>query len=295
MVECLYRMTHGTFVKIVYPAKAEKVPVLIFMSGANCPHDCYGWLATALAEKGLAVVLSSSVGDGGYLLSLPYDVKQLESLESYKDPGPAAVGLMGLLAELKTVPFLDLDNLVLGGHSMGGRAALDTIAFGCDFVKLAFTYGTSVVNSGGPPGKNWFAEKGTVIPFDTTRGKAVPLILLHGDADGVSAQLSKTKNSTETAKRTFYEAAGPNTHIIILKNCNHMLLAHPSPSPPCQAEAIDTKMDENIAAHRRQIIIHIILAALRENKILPSEEEASLKARLQDKDIQDSIAFHDYK
>ena len=298
-VKCVHRMMPLTLVKIVYPVQEEPVPVLIFLSGADCPHECYAWLATALAEKGVAVVLASSVADAGFLLSLPYDGKQLESLETYRDPGPAAAGLRSLLDELSTLDFLDLSRLVLGGHSMGGRAALDTIAFGCDFVKFAFAYGTSLVNAGAAhPGddENFYAKAGTVVPFETSRGPTVPLLLLGGDKDGVQAALSTTKkDATETVKRTFYEATSTATDLVILKDANHMFLAHPAPSPPHRAANLDFRIADDLADHRRAAIVDLLLAAMRQYDVIPTTSQQGRHNTIADclEDHQDIIAFKD--
>ena len=189
--------------KVVYDtehADANALPCVLLLSGADCPHEAYMWLASRLAKAGCAVALSSCVvpfGPGSCLLSTPFDLSALGSLEAYKR-NPARAGLEALraaLAELET-PRLDLGRLAVGGHSSGGRTALDVAAFETGAalgVRAVFCYGASLVNSG----MGSFAPRGSVLPCDAEAPP--PLLLLGGSEDGVSAALSDAVRTTHAA------------------------------------------------------------------------------------------------
>ena len=51
--------------KLTYDAARERQPVLIFLSGADVPHEKYAWLAEGLAARGIATCLSSTVASFG--------------------------------------------------------------------------------------------------------------------------------------------------------------------------------------------------------------------------------------
>lgn len=178
--------------KLVYDtdhAEADALPCVMLLSGADCPHESYMWLASRLAEAGCAVALSSCVvpfGPGTCILSTPFDLSALGSLESYQR-NPARAGLEALRAALASfeTPRLDLSRLAVGGHSSGGRTALDVAAFDNDLgARAVFSYGASLVNSG----MGSFAPRGSVLPCDAKAPP--PLLLLGGSEDGVSAALS---------------------------------------------------------------------------------------------------------
>ena len=194
--------------KVVYDAEepsGEPLPCVLFLSGADCAHDSYMWLATRLARAGCAVALSTCVvpfGPSTCLLSLPFDLGALDSLEAYKQ-NPSREGLATVLDELRALTAadgalagrLDLARLAVGGHSSGGRTALDLCAFEQPFgVRAVFAYGASLVNSG----MGTFAPRGAVLPCEAARPP--PLLLLGGSEDGISAALSPAGDATETLR-----------------------------------------------------------------------------------------------
>ena len=84
------KVTVGTddslLLKVVYDRGREPAPLpcVLFFSGADCNHESYMWLAARLARAGCAVALSTCVvpfGPGTCLLSAPYDLTALESLD----------------------------------------------------------------------------------------------------------------------------------------------------------------------------------------------------------------------
>ncbi|KAH8053717.1 hypothetical protein JL722_9191 [Aureococcus anophagefferens] len=223
--------------KLTYDAARERQPVLIFLSGADVPHEKYAWLAEGLAARGIATCLSSTVASFGpttCLLSLPYDLARLASEHAYRAAAPSADGLRCLLDDLAALECdaLDLSHVTLGGHSTGGRAALDVVAFGCGdaFPKsAAVAYGASFVNGPSSP-----LAPGTCFDFDASRGAGVPLLLLGGERDGVSAALES--RPPETLRRTFdaAKAGAAPVDLVVLRGANHMSCARP-PEPACGA------------------------------------------------------------
>ena len=148
--------------KVVYEEDRDsEMPCVVFLSGADCPHESYMWLASRLAHAGCAVALSTCVvpfGAGTCLLSVPFDMSALGSLEAYKR-NPSAAGLGAILDALRQLSAesdgplagrLDLTKLSVGGHSSGGRTALDLAAFDNPFgFGAVFSYGASLVNLAG--------------------------------------------------------------------------------------------------------------------------------------------------
>ena len=77
---------------------------------------------------------------------------------------PARAGLEALRAALASfeTPRLDLSRLAVGGHSSGGRTALDVAAFDNELgARAVFSYGASLVNSG----MGSFAPRGSRYEF----------------------------------------------------------------------------------------------------------------------------------
>ena len=135
-------------------------PCVVFLSGADCPHESYMWLAARLARAGCAVALSSCVvafGPSTCLLSAPFDLTALGSLDAYRR-NPSSAGLAAIVDALRALSApggelegrLDVERLAVGGHSSGGRTALDLGAFDNPLgARAVFSYGASLVNSGG--------------------------------------------------------------------------------------------------------------------------------------------------
>ena len=186
-------------------AHKQKIPVVLFLSGADCSHESYMWLASRLVQEGFCVALSSYVqpfGASTVLLSVPMDLRMMQTLQDYQK-GPSNAGIAAILDELASLNNdhssilagkLDLDRIIVGGHSTGGRTVLDLVAYDNPFpIAAAFTYGASLVNTGG----FGFAEPNSVLPPSrrrTTTTKTTitpPLLMLGGSEDGISARLSK--------------------------------------------------------------------------------------------------------
>lgn len=213
-------------------------PVVILMPGINVGPEAYHWLAVALAEKGLVVVTYIWVAEEmpGYISLTPgVDINAVR--EGNYGTKPTCPALQPILNELRDTQhatrnmnplkdLLDLDKIILGGHSAGGTMALQSVH--PDWfpqVKGVFTYGAHLMAS-----TMLGYEAGTVLPMLGKR----PLLLIGGNRDGVieaSTRRYGIEGGPLTAlERTFAESAtgGQNdSYLVVLEGANHFSLVHP--------------------------------------------------------------------
>ncbi|MDY6804863.1 MAG: hypothetical protein SXA11_13790, partial [Cyanobacteriota bacterium] len=116
------------------PANSQEAPfpVVIFFNGINCGIEAYQWLAVKLVQRGIVVLTFSWVAEnipGMVAISPGVDLAMLAP-NAY-GTGPTASALPVLLAELELLQsegvlagMLDLERVILGGHSAGGRVAI---------------------------------------------------------------------------------------------------------------------------------------------------------------------------
>ncbi len=221
----------------VVPADEKRSPfkVVIFFNGINCGPEIYQWLAVKLAERGLVVVTFAWVSQnipGMVALTPGVDLKNLAP-NTY-GTAPTASALPTLLAELERLQsegvlagLLDLQNIILGGRSAGGRVAIESAS--PQFfpqVVAAFAYGAhtaAILQLGYPPN--------TILPLPD----ALPLMLIGGTCDGVIAKSSHRygvdwEQATTPVARTFKEAIAANrgdSYLLLLEGANHFSIAHP--------------------------------------------------------------------
>ncbi len=241
------------YLKITYPAKIsnsemennfgtfaadhEKAPfpVVIFMNGFNCGAEMYNWLAIALAQRDLVVVTYNWITEdfpGQTNLSPGVNLAACQS-ENYGSI-PTSTALPVILDKLESLQtsgilagMLDLNKIILGGHSAGGRIALES-ANPRFFPQLAAAFGYAVHSLGG---LNFGFEPGTILPLPNS----IPTLLMGGTCDGVIFNSSQRygidyENSTTPITRTFSEAitGGRNdSYLILLEGANHFTIAHP--------------------------------------------------------------------
>ncbi|MEA5448207.1 hypothetical protein VB780_06475 [Leptolyngbya sp. CCNP1308] len=221
----------------IVSANAEQAPfpVVILFNGINCGPELYQWLAIALAERGLVAVTFSWVAEnlpGMVALTPGVDLAMLMP-ERYGQ-GPTASALPALLNELEQLNnagvlagLLDLNRVILGGHSAGGRVAIESVspAF-FPSVCAAFAYGAhtaAVMQLGYPAGK--------ILPLPDQ----LPLLLMGGTQDGVIANSCDRygvtwERATTPVERTFREAiqgGRDDSYLLLLEGANHFSFVDP--------------------------------------------------------------------
>ena len=210
------------------------MPVVIFFNGINVGIESYHWLAVKLAEANIVTVMYTHVAE-----TLPNVIGLTPSIdlsrvkpETYGSGAtcPAIQPILDSLAQLNKdeksplYQALDLNNVILGGHSAGGTVALQNAQF-FEQVKAVFAYAGHTMAStmlGFAPG--------TVLNIGS---KSV--MLMRGDRDGVIAasrvRYGTDEQSPDPVEKTFDEAcqpsAGEEAWDVLLQGANHFAIAHP--------------------------------------------------------------------
>lgn len=232
----------------IVPADTQNAPfpVVLFFNGVNCGPELYQWLAVDLAERGLVVVTFSWVAEnlpGIVALTPGVDVKMLQP--SNYGTAPTASAVPALLTELEHLQesgvlagLLDLQKIILGGHSAGGRVAIES-ANPRFFSQVVASFGYGV-HTMAPVAVGY--EAGTILPLPD----ALPLLLMGGTCDGVIANSSNRYgiapgDATTSTVRTFNEAiqGGRNdSYLMIVEGANHLSIAYP-PDPTTATGFLD--------------------------------------------------------
>ncbi|MEH2178421.1 alpha/beta hydrolase family protein [Nostoc sp.] len=234
----------------IEPANPENAPfpVVILFNGFNCDAQQYQWLAVKLAERGLVVVLFNWITEsllGVISLTPGIDLEKMKP--TIYRTAPTASALPALLAKLEQLQnqgilagMLDLQRIILGGHSAGGMVSMEN-ADPQFFPEVAasFAYGASSTG---------FTiigyEPGTILPLPDS----LPLLLMGG-----------TEDANTPVIRTFQEAitGGRNdTYLVILEGANHYSIVDEPDSttvrPSLDLEA--TQSQENLRLVMSEII-----------------------------------------
>jgi dienelactone hydrolase len=209
-------------------------PVVIMLNGVNCPPESYSWLGSILGNKGYVFVTFNWITDElpGGIHGLTPGIEMKFMLAEFYGKGATGSAIQPILDDLAKLNAtgilencLDLDNVILGGHSAGGSVAL-TNAEHFPNVKAAFGYGSHTQGST----MLGFAPN-SVLPICADK----PMLLLGGDNDGVitwsARRYGKTdEDSTVSLKQTFERAISGNRgdrFLIIFHGANHFTFANP--------------------------------------------------------------------
>jgi hypothetical protein len=210
------------------------MPVVIFFNGINVGIESYHWLAVKLAEANIVTVMYTHVAEtlpGVIGLTPSIDLSRVKP-DTYGSGAtcPAIQPILDSLAQLngdEKSPLcgtMDLNNVILGGHSAGGTVALQNGQF-FEQVKAVFAYAGHTMAS-----TMLGFKAGTVLNIGS---KSV--LLMRGDRDGVIAA-SRVRYGTEgqsadPVEKTFDEAcqpsAGEEAYDVLLQGANHFSIAHP--------------------------------------------------------------------
>ena len=278
----------------VAPRKAgAPFPVVVFFNGINLGPEAYHWLAVALAERGLAVVTFGWVGEtipGVIGLTSGIDLDKVRP-DTYGS-GPTSLALGPILNALNAlnenapwarsplVGALDLNAVVLGGHSAGGTVVLqnaDNRYFAG--VRGAFSYGGHTLASlmlGFPAG--------TVLAVRDS----MPLLLIGGTRDGVIAASAARYQQEGAAPGlrqgrlhdpitcTFDEAIGGargDRHLWMMTGANHFTIAHPIDDTAGRGFLdLPAEIDEDAAReHMARVIGDFALSVTRGAAFFPPE------------------------
>lgn len=204
-------------------------PVVIFFNGFNCDARQYQWLALKLAEAGLVVILFNWIGESlpGMINFTPGFNWQNRQPQVYGTV-PTASALPAILTQLEKLQTtsilagtLDLQKIILGGHSEGGRVAIENAQpkFFPQVV-ASFAYGS---HTGGAAILGY--EIDTILPLPDS----LPLLMIGGTCDGIIANGSpffgfSTRDSTTPIIQTFQAAitgGRSDSYLLMLDGANH--------------------------------------------------------------------------
>ncbi|MCC5641678.1 dienelactone hydrolase [Nostoc sp. CHAB 5824] len=249
----------------IEPANPEKAPfpVVVFFNGYNCDAQQYQWLAVKLAEHGLVVVLFNWIAEvRPGIISLTPGVDFEKMKPTIYRTAATASALPALLAKLEQLQnqgvlagMLDLQRIVLGGHSAGGLVSIanaDPRFF--PGVAASFSYGASsrgLLTIG--------YEPGTILPLPDS----LPLLLMGGTRDGfmLTSELYGVSpgDATIPVIRTFQEAiaGGRNdSYLVIFEGANHFSIVN-EPDSTTVRSSLDlkaTQSQENLRLLMSEII-----------------------------------------
>eukprot|EP00210_Caulerpa_lentillifera_P002779 g2655.t1 len=227
--------------KILYPSKGKLIetyqnkpidgvpfPIVIFASGAGVEAFRYQWLGERLVrEIGVAFVLYDTTAViSGVMKPFPAVQDMTDISKTVSPLGGIIQSLSNLNKEGILAERLDLHNIVLGGHSMGGKLVLE---YGNDTqiesIKGIFTYGIHLAIPMAPG----------VAPGSIRRvSGSAPVMLMGGTLDTLVGGSGPTfgvewDSILAPVHRTFDKAfeSGRRVYFLELNGANHMFIVDP--------------------------------------------------------------------
>lgn len=211
-------------------------PVVIMLPGINVGPESYGWLARRLASAGVITVTYTLVAEEmpGYI-SLTPGLRIAALTPDQYGLTPSATAISPVLEDLAKLNasgvlagLLDLDRVVLGGHSAGGTVAiLNARPDWFPGVCAAFSYGA---HAGAATALGYAPDTLFELP------SRVPLLLLGGSRDGCIAHSAgrygqeREGSATARVELTFDEgltSERDDCYLAIIEGANHFSLAWP--------------------------------------------------------------------
>lgn len=243
-------------------------PVVVLLNGINVGADGYRWLAEHLASNGFATVTFSHVGEispGDVGLSPGLDLGALRIDEFGTRPSATVVGpLLEALGDEqrdgRLAGLLDLDRVVLGGHSAGGTVALlnaDPEWF--PGVRGVFSYAGHTM-----PAALLGHPDGTVLPVPG----GTPALVIGGTDDGVVAASAvryraEGADDHDPVAATFTQGAtAAGSALAVIRGAGHLTFCDPLDPTTARGflEQASTASDEHAEQERRALIARLVTA-----------------------------------
>lgn len=208
-------------------------PIVIFLSGFNCHPNMYEWLAISLASRGMILVTFSWIEKyfpGRVSLTPGFNVENWKPNNYGKFSSSSTLStIINELEKLNTsgplAGMLDLQNIILGGHSAGGRIAMENADPNYYPVVASFSYGASSI---APVMLGYEPRK--ILPLPDRN----PLLIMGGTRDGSIAKMSSNcgflSHPTRVIEKTFEQGilGGRNdSYLLLLEGANHFTISDP--------------------------------------------------------------------
>jgi len=275
----------------VLPADSAQAsfPVVVFLPGVNMGADQYQWLAVDLAQRGLVVVLMAWIAENlpGRVSYSPGINMSMVSPDTYGN-GPSSTSLESIFTVLNDLQaqsvlagLLDLNRIVLGGHSAGGTMALMN-ANPKFFPQVvgAFAYGSNVLATtvlGKFPG-------GVIPPLPCQ----CPVLLIGATEDGIGDHHNQhfgrpDQRAADTIVETFDSAltgGRGDSYVAILAGANHHTIAYPLDETIGRTYFDLPERESNQAL--RELLAELVGDFLEAHVCLRAEAKKRLDDRLQD-------------
>lgn len=252
-------------------------PVLIMMPGINVSMESYSWLASALAENNIVTVCYQLLVEefpGLACISPGLDIEQLKPAHFGQQPSSTTLTtILSVLDDLQNDSvlkgLLNVDNIIVGGHSAGGTAALlNANPEWFPMIKAAFSYGahTAAASALGWPSDH-------CLPINPS----IPTLIIGGDQDQVIANSTHyygiEPSTTELLIRTFEQAihAGgehsASHYLAIIAGANHYAITYPKDHSVGRAFLEQPQQDDlAVCEYLQQLIHHFIEATANGNE-----------------------------